>query len=507
MKSIPWPKWWHSALVWAIAIPGVWIRLREYTAARSIWFDEATRINPTILSQSLWELLLAPFNFQSSITPPLFLFLTKLVVMAGGVSELSLRFVPLLASLIVYGLLFKVLRQLKSPPITYFVTFIFYSFFTGLIRYAVEYKPFSTDVCLSLVISVLYLHFFSRPLQLKHALALGVISAVGLWMSFSLMFVLPGFGLMMIRGFVLRRGWKNSLPQVFAFLGPQLLSFAFLYARMRGAMPATLSGELDTYWQGSFFPLHASFQEMLLWLLAALRKLAQVTGGISAWAWPVAGLGMVSLWRRDARVVIAFLMPLVLCLVASSLRAYPFEERFLLFYTPFLYILVGEGTGFLWRVRKVNMRPLTLAVAFYLAIIPVRQFIDFTYGRIMIYREDMKSVMKALADRKQPGDYIYVYDKAAPTFRYYSLFYDFADNEIHYDSVAKIGDGITGPLDKLAGRVWMVFSHFHCEKGICESERVVNYMIDRRGASVLGYRKRVQAEVYLVQIWEPSVKK
>lgn len=84
-----------AALFWALwsssVLAGVLLRYVNFHAARSLWLDEAM-LALNVAARSFPELL-RPLDYNQ-IAPPLFLWIERLAVLAGGTSEKALRAWP-----------------------------------------------------------------------------------------------------------------------------------------------------------------------------------------------------------------------------------------------------------------------------------------------------------------------------------------------------------------------------------------------------------------------------
>ena len=132
-----------------ILFTGIFLRIAQYFFNRSVWFDEA-QLALNIIDKDFRGLLKPLENNQ--IAPVLFLFLEKLITLIAGVSELSLRFIPLIFGILCLPLIYFVTKELAKNKYAGLVALFLFSTSEVLIRYSTEVKQYECDVFAALLL-------------------------------------------------------------------------------------------------------------------------------------------------------------------------------------------------------------------------------------------------------------------------------------------------------------------------------------------------------------------
>ena len=229
-----------------------------------------------------------------------------------------------------------------------------------LIVYSAEVKQYESDVALALALTVLGLDAITRPDRDGPVLRFMAAGVVLVWFSHPSAFVIGGIGLTMIVKRFARCGWRGVIAPLLGSVCC-LVSFAgvFLTSREQMGHHQFMWG----FWQFAFPPLPTESIQAVAWPLfrIAFMFLAPLTFG-GPFSWPVLGvpamaaavIGALMLGRREPDRFAVLAMPLLMTLLASYPRAYPFHGRLLLFLTPALLIFVAEGLA---RLRSMVPGP------------------------------------------------------------------------------------------------------------------------------------------------------
>ncbi|MGC1377226.1 MAG: hypothetical protein WA821_13435, partial [Anaerolineales bacterium] len=508
----------ERAVIVALILLGVALRLRQYLALRSLWLDEAM-LALNIVGRNFWGLL-KPLDYNQG-GPVGFLLLEKLVVTLLGNSELTLRLIPLLtgcASLLLFALL---LRQALGKIGT-FTALALFAAGAPSVYYASEVKQYASDVFVALLLLWLAGRIFIHEVHEKHeglktkSILLAIAGALAVWCSHPALFVLAGIGATLLLRDVARRDTRR-LKGTLAMLAVWAASFAALYfVSLRGL---AANAYLLDYWAAYFMPLPPWAN--VAWFPGALQGTLENPVGLGVfWLLPAALMliGLISLLRRqrcpDGSSVAhrvegrcpelvegrcpelvegwqfgaLLALTLLAALAASGLREYPFVGRMILFAAPIFLALIGAGVetvaGWFRRPRWLGNVIAVVIAAFLLYQPLVTAAQNFASPK---YSEHIRPTMAWLQANRRPGDVIYVYYWAVPAFRYYAPFYGLAENDFsagndHEDN----SPGLLAEIDRYKGqkRVWVLFSHVY-EKGDYNEKDALLAHLD-----AIGVRKR-----------------
>ena len=156
-----------AACLGAAILLGLALRLVQYAANRSLWFDEAM-LALNILHRSAASLT-ATLDFNQ-VAPIGFLETEKLATHAFGASELALRLFPLLMGLASVPLFACVALRVLAPAAAAFATFLF-ACAPGAIYYSSEVKQYSGDVAVGVTLLALAFVDLDQTAVGNHAVA------------------------------------------------------------------------------------------------------------------------------------------------------------------------------------------------------------------------------------------------------------------------------------------------------------------------------------------------
>ncbi|MEI6971170.1 MAG: glycosyltransferase family 39 protein [bacterium] len=345
--------------LWIIAVGIAW-RLLRYLLHMPLWGDEAS-VALTFLDRT-WIDLLKPLENQQ-VAPIGFLWVESVVCRILGVSELSLRLLPLLsgvaAMLIFMRLAFLSLGKQPALIATGILAVAYYP-----VRHAVEAKPYSMDLLASVAILMLATEYLLRRKRWSLVM-LGLSMPLMLAVSYPSVFVAGAASVAV--GWGLRPGvarldvnWRQLWIDraLWVFWNLILLgSFAASLLLAGDGQYASTGSFMREFWKNSFPP--AGLLPLLRWLFDVHTGLlfAYPTGGnhggsIVSFVFFVVGVKVF--WRRlpvPARLpgMLLVVVPFALTLVAAALQRYPYggQARISQHLAPAICLMVGLG---LWSV-------------------------------------------------------------------------------------------------------------------------------------------------------------
>jgi hypothetical protein len=419
----------------------------------------------------------------------------KAVISLLGAAEWSLRLVPFAASVLgLFGFAW-VARRLLSANATILAVTLF-AFSPQLVSYAGECKQYACDAAIAIGLLAVALGLLEGRSGLARWLALGFAGAVAVWCSHPSTFVLGGIGSAILLHAAITRDRKRFLAASLT-VGSWLVSFAACYALCLKQLGG--NKYLIDYWTDHFLPLPPTKFGDITWIGDHLIAFFTVPGGFGGTLIPLGGfaaaLALVGL-REFARerwpVAMAFVTTMLLVLLASGLRKYPFGGRLLLFLVPFAALLVARGAWAVYEAARERNRFAATVLLGLLAVTGVWQTLDVI--RRPLRQEELKPLLDEVRAGMQPGDRVYVYYSSVPAFRFYTRTSPFPTDSVTIGEEHR-GDpaGFRPELSALRGRVWVIFSHPHDQEetllrttldgyGICEQE------LKRPGAEVWLYR-------------------
>jgi 4-amino-4-deoxy-L-arabinose transferase-like glycosyltransferase len=440
--------------LFGIVLLGAALRLRQYLANQSLWMDEAM-IGLNILGRSFGGLL-APLDMNQA-APPGFLFAEKTFTLLFGTSEFALRAYPLLCS--ITSLVVAAWVGLRTTtPIGACVAVAVLATCGALIGHSSEAKQYSSDAAVSLALLALALRTRSRRLDASALLVLGGACAVLVWFSHPAAFVVAGICLYLVA--VQFREGPTAPSRLFLVFVPVAVSFATLYIVV---LSRTAGNEyLRHYWREYFAPFPPrSLAELRWYLVYPLRTfddpLSLPLPEFGAFLF-LAGCIAYAI-REGTGTLILLLAPIACALLASTLGLYPFGGRLLVFLIPMLALIMAHGVSALWAM---DQRKRIAAAAIGLLLVPPATESVYRLARPRM-SQDLKPALREMRQSFHQGDRVYVYHRAAPSFRFYATRFGFDESAAtlepldteNSDYFQEWSRGLSS-----GDRCWLVFAYF-----------------------------------------------
>jgi 4-amino-4-deoxy-L-arabinose transferase-like glycosyltransferase len=131
---------------------GIGLRIWQYAADMSFWFDELS-VARNIHERSLGVLLSQPLDYVQ-VAPVGFLALEKISTVVLGPSDLALRVVPLLCGIAALFLFWRLATRMLAPRAATIALALF-AIGPVFIRYAAEVKQYGVDVLVAIGLTVI----------------------------------------------------------------------------------------------------------------------------------------------------------------------------------------------------------------------------------------------------------------------------------------------------------------------------------------------------------------
>ncbi len=404
---------------------------------RSLWLDEAWVAN-SILQPSLEEMFHYREWVQSS--PPLFLLGSRAAVALLGVSNASLRAMPLLMAVLAAAGMFRLAARVL--PLSYALLAVtLLVFFTAEVEYSHSAKQYSGEVAASVGLLLALVAYLERPGARRFAW-LAAATAIAMPLSYPSVFLLPG-----------------AIAAVYFKDRSRAAALAAMAAAVLGALYVffirpNLSGELRPYW--SWDP-ETAFSRGTLMALAALIVLAWASR-LPLWAW------------------LACVLPCILLAASAALQWYPLSYRTRLFLLP-CYLLAAtmslEALSRRWRNAPLRTAiPLALAAA--VAGLGIRAQLR---ADARVPKEDPDGAVQYLQQHVGPGDLLLIHPSVGESFRLYAAMHHWSDPPAvfgdtgwpccprgrtlrphSYNEAALLADEDRMVPSGFSGRVWMLYT-------------------------------------------------
>ena len=347
-----------NELVYVLVSLGILLRVMQYVANRSMWYDESA-LALNLIEKSVTDLA-GRLDFGQA-APVGFLLTEGVAAKALGFSEYSLRLFPLICGLVSIPAFVWVARRTIAREAVPLALLLF-AVADALIYYSSELKPYEIDVAvaLGLVIAGILITEHATRLKVTSALALALAGLGLVAFSFSAVFVIAAVVAAWVTSVALYRRRTFSVAATFVVLSWVVASIgiaSFASEKVRYVRESFGSGS------GSFLgisghasPLHAV--NVMGTHIAGAIGLPQERpfNDLEKLAVLCAIVGGVALLRRKPAYFVMLVLPFPLVLGASALHVYPIVQRTELFLIPAVLLLIAEGVYQLVRWAPTGLR-------------------------------------------------------------------------------------------------------------------------------------------------------
>jgi hypothetical protein len=462
----------------ALLLLGGYLRVNRFLLNRSLWLDESY-LALNIIERTPAQLL-GPLAY-GQVAPVGFLLPVKLLSTVLGPREQVLRLIPLLSGLASLLLFYHVARR-WLPNAGLVLALTLFSVSDSLADYAAQFKQYSSDALITLVLLATALWFVENKTDSRRYLVLALGGSIAVWISHPAAIVLAGIGMLLILLALQDKAYAESL-RLAGVAACWLASFAITFVlSIRNSLQAQ---SLLEFWldRGGFVPFPPRGLADIEMAVAILVRPFEDPLGFAAYSGAVLlfAIGVIDVIRKG-RSKLLLLTPLVVAVGLSALRLYPFALRLLLYAVPLLLLIMVDGTVRLSQAisaRGALEVGVALTVLGLVVFQPLRN--GLARGLRPREREEIRPLLLLLTEGQQSGDVVAVYYAAQYAYRYYSYLLDTDLPEpVVIQPHGDAPEQYYNEVEQLQGnrRVWVVFAH--TMTGVWGSERpvILGYLDD-----------------------------
>jgi hypothetical protein len=456
---------------------------------RSLWLDEAM-LSLNIVGKTYSELL-KPLN-NNQVAPIGYLYIEKLFSSFFDYKDWSLRLFPFISYLISLPLFYLICKQLLSDPKKALYATALFSTNLTVIYYSFEVKQYSSDVLFGLLITLSSLNYFKK--KNFETLFFSILSGIlAVWFSNAAIIFLFVFGLLIIH-----KEYKEHQIRGLIIVLCWIVSFLVYYFLFMFHHPT--QDYMLMYWtrKKAFIPFNLFSVDFYLFILSKSKMFFTdllYKNYVGVIFFPIYLSGIWSL-RKNKKLLFLVLMPLILHLILSLFKLYPFDTRFILYQLPFIIITLVEGIFFLFELIKSRF----INTSLYFTLFPLLLFVFLLIGAIPIENEEMKNNLNFINKHIQPNDNVYIYGSASSAFKFYIKSYPQIMNKgvifygsFHRDDWSQYNKEVLN----LKGRSWLIFSQVYHLNGKNEEDYLVN-LLKENGYKILSIKKSTGTNSYEV---------
>lgn len=393
-----------QALCLLFIVVGIFLRVDNFVQNRSLRDDEALYFE-CLVSRTPTEVLLnEKYNLISPPSPIGFSFIEREIMDHGGYSEYALRFIPFIFSLGGLLLFYYLVSQYFSSWTTLWATGLF-ALSNQLIFFSADMRPYSIEVFFA-ILALWMSNRLVNNVRLSDCLCFGAMSAVSVWFSYTVVFILGGVAIASLGVSLFKKQWGNFY-KLLLIHGCWAISFFLVFKYT--IHPILKAGITNHMWQRFFF--HGPHD--------VINIFADPLGIIS----PTLGLfwflaGVFYLYNINNKKLALAIIPIILTLIAALCKKYPFSGRVLLFLVPSLLIFIALGLEALGEGFKGKMKGAYIILVLGIFFIPplIQNVEDMAYGWD---HEDARSAAYFLKNNMLPDDVLLMNNEARYPLGYY----------------------------------------------------------------------------------------
>ncbi|WP_375436852.1 glycosyltransferase family 39 protein [uncultured Hymenobacter sp.] len=467
---------------------GIALRVFHYVYNRSLWTDEIY-LTAGIAEMNFQDLLSKPLPYMQK-APIGYLLICHLFVVLFGNNELALRLYSLLTGVAALFLFVPVARHFLKPFGT-LVALTLLACATPIVYHSVEAKPYGPD----LFITILLLWFYVRYQQNTSSKNLwwwGIGGSIAVWLSYPSIFVLAAMGLAVGGNYLIKGDWNRIFRLVLPF-GLWLVSFllsyflftkegsdagwlVYFFYKFEGYFP--LQPVSSVTWLMKKAVIFFHYPLGLTWIdeLVEQTYLRRFVQRMTIVPVVLSGLGVLYFFRTNKRYLLVVGLVLLVAVVASCLKLYPFHERMIVYLAPFVILLLAAGCDYL-SSKTTSLKYVSYGLTLLLLGGLLKNAAATTLTPYLLSGYKMSYYREALdyVNRKyQAGDGVYVYWNGAAGYKYYKTadalrFEAVIDPDHRYavrnyaDYFAKVDADLTSVPNKK--RVWVIYSGVDMNQG------------------------------------------
>ncbi len=487
-------------VVVALVALGAGLRMFQYLTRTSLWGDELS-IALNVSLRGIYNLFTHPLA-SDQMAPSGFLLWLKLIIGMAGLSEYSLRLIPLLSSLVALPLYAIFSRRYLSRP-AMLVALGAFALSPPLIRYAAQVKPYASDVAICLV-CLLAADRWIEEESPRNALWLATAGAASIWFSYPAMFAVASVGLIALARLAFRLSSARCRQTCMVFAAWMLSISCLALFEHRRFSPDTHTFML-AFWANWLMPHPMSLQSVTSYLVRLGRDCFSYFLHLPKWPVFLSLLcaGFVYLVRRSQSALL-LAVPVLSVLAASMLRVYPFSGRLILFLVPSLYIMMAAGVEAIAASALHAGTPAIWRAPMYAGVFSAGALLMCVWplgkAPLPYYNSETRPMIAYLGSHRNKDDAIYVHNMAWAAYLFYGPESGLgAGDAIRTSPSSTPGQkplAVLKDLDQFRGRsrVWILFGGGYPVEQTC----ALDYL-DSIGMR-LDHRTAVNASVYLYDL-------
>ena len=334
-----------------VIILGIIIRTKLLILNPSHWYDSyALALNLENSYSNLFKPL-----YYSQVAPPFFLVINKFIYnifYTGGSIEFKdfiIRLFPYFCSILSLPIFALCVQKIfKSSIITLVATFLL-SFNTWAINYAIEFKQYSCELMFSCILLYLFYSIDLKNDSYKKISIYSLLLVISPWFAHTSWLIIFTGILYLLISYIKTK--EISIKKFLIILLPTLINLLIFYTKFYIPINTQLYSTMNNYW-GKILVSFFNFNNFLNLFPERVNDLIPIIFNINFWFfWFINTLFLF--FSENKKNIYFILTPIILTILASFMKLYPFQNRLILFLLPFFIILAVQ---FILMIPKKNKK-------------------------------------------------------------------------------------------------------------------------------------------------------
>ena len=439
-----------------IILCGIILRLKVYFYNQSFYGDEGS-LGFNILQKSYLQLF-EPLDILQ-VAPPFFMIVCKFILNISHqidnfeMRDMMLRLFPCLCSIISLPLFSYLIHKMFNNRYMTWICSAMLAFNAVAINYTQVFKQYTCEIMFTIILLIVFHSLNIKTVSYKNCWLYSLLLVIAPWFSNPAWFVMAGGFLVIILDMIKNKYYeKLKLGILFIPVSINFLIWLFIYYN---PVHKELYRGMFDYWNNvkpAFLSLH-NFSHMFVdkmqnFIVFPYSKLLFVflIGSIII-------LFANKEFKNSCKYLV--LIPILLCIIASFLKHYPFERRVILFLLPIFIILYAQIT-LLLKNNKIT----TFILCLFLIFISIDK-ISYSAKRYTFLKTNFRNSAYIL--KNYAPDFSNVFITLDTPYKYYFNYNIKHNNKLFYERYNQNFEDSTFPqkLKKLPINDYWIEHNYH----------------------------------------------
>ncbi len=416
IKNLNKNKIWYIFTIILLFALAVYLRVHSYLVARPLWHDECS-LAMSIIHRNVFGMFSPLEHAQKA--PAIFMLFTKIFSMLFGTKELALRFIPLISGILSIPLFYYFSKIFISKKWSIILVNFLFAINLHLIYYAQEFKQYSSDVLVFLLLFLCAIKIDIFDCNLKKVFMFGIFAALISMFSFTSLFVIGAY---IIYNIYIKYLKHQPIKNLILFITPLLITIISYY--MLSLWNQRII-ELDTYqnYWGSGF-LNINPLSILKLAQHNLQYFFEPNQYVLLYLILISIGFYYTLRTLKSKNNQLLILCIILIIIASFLHIYPIMQRVSLYLIPILLVLFIIPLDNIAPNQKIYTAFICILVFFSIFKYNLN-YIKNIISATFFEHNEPRNTMEILSERAFDNDYIIINNASDSEWYYYSDYFNF----------------------------------------------------------------------------------